>query len=374
MTTHLPSATRRAFLALALAVAASFTAFAQHAGYQITVLPDLVGAVDSYATGLNNHGDVVGVADFDTHTVGYVYHAASGTLTTIGGFGGAETEALGINDSGLVVGYSQTIGGNRQAFIWQSGILTALPTVGGANGYGWAVNNAGLVVGTTQNTTPRDRATTWTAGLATDLGTLGGLFSSAHAVSSAGHVAGVSGNGVNPGERAFRTLGGGPLTDLGNLGGIFTHVWGVNSSGTVVGWGKDSSGDFLAFMSTPGDTLVSLGTLGGSDSDARGINDAGLIVGSSENAALESRAFLYADGQMFDLNTLVSPSFGYVLVSATGINAHGQIVGQAYLASNPGVGFTYLATPIPEPSAAAALLGATALCVVALRRPRRLAP
>jgi probable HAF family extracellular repeat protein len=67
-----------------------------------------------------------------------------------------------------------------------------------------------------------------------------------------------------------------------------------------------------------------LGTLGGPKSVGTGINDDGLIVGTSE-AVGTSHAFLYKNGIMSDLNTLLSSSIS----QATDINKSGQVVGGA---------------------------------------------
>jgi probable HAF family extracellular repeat protein len=73
-----------------------------------------------------------------------------------------------------------------------------------------------------------------------------------------------------------------------------------------------------------------LGTLpGDSFSIAWGINIQGQIVGQSINASGASRAFIWRNGVMTDLNTLIVP--GVVsLVYANDINDSGEIAGGAY--------------------------------------------
>jgi probable HAF family extracellular repeat protein len=68
--------------------------------------------------------------------------------------------------------------------------------------------------------------------------------------------------------------------------------------------------------------MADLGTLGGSSSYATAINDSGQVVGGTGG-----HAFLYDNGKMVDLNTLISSGSGWVLESATAINDSGQIVG-----------------------------------------------
>ena len=70
--------------------------------------------------------------------------------------------------------------------------------------------------------------------------------------------------------------------------------------------------------------MLDLGTLNGGYSYAYEINESGQVVGNSNNIA-----FLYEDGVMYDLNTLVDLPSGWVLRSAEDINENGDIVGTA---------------------------------------------
>src|SRR5262249_45325910 len=69
------------------------------------------------------------------------------TVTDLGVFGGTTSQALGINDAGQVVGWSDTPGGGQHAFLYDGGQLLDLGTFGGHNSKAYAINNAGLVVG-----------------------------------------------------------------------------------------------------------------------------------------------------------------------------------------------------------------------------------
>ena len=93
-----------------------------------------------------------------------------------------------------------------------------------------------------------------------------------------------------------------------------------------------------------------LGTLGGSDSNAYGINDSGEVVGSADTGTA-THAFVYSDGTMVDLNSLIDPNAGWVLTDAFAINDGGLIVGDGI---NPeGKDDAFLLTPVstvPEPN------------------------
>jgi probable HAF family extracellular repeat protein len=77
--------------------------------------------------------------------------------------------------------------------------------------------------------------------------------------------------------------------------------------------------------------MTDLKTLGGYTSFANGINDVDQVVGASQyqkkNATGPRHAFLWQNGTMTDMNTLLPRKSGWVLTNATTINNDGQIVG-----------------------------------------------
>ena len=73
--------------------------------------------------------------------------------------------------------------------------------------------------------------------------------------------------------------------------------------------------------------MQDLGTLGGPESAAWAINDMDDIVGWAHTLDNEPHAFLYSNGQMIDLNSLVCTNSGWTLVEARDINNAGQIAG-----------------------------------------------
>ncbi len=98
-----------------------------------------------------------------------------------------------------------------------------------------------------------------------------------------------------------------------------------------------------------------------------GINDLGQVVGKAAGVSGYDVAFLYTQGQMFDLNTLVSANSGWNLYRANHINNQGTITGWGML---NGQNRAFLLSPVavPEPSSFA-LLGAIGL-MSALRKRR----
>jgi probable HAF family extracellular repeat protein len=82
-----------------------------------------------------------------------------------------------------------------------------------------------------------------------------------------------------------------------------------------------------------GGQVVELGSLGGTQTNPIFINDRGQVVGTSRTATSGAigHAFVWEDGIMLDLNDLIPPDSGWVLMQANCINASGQIVGNGTL-------------------------------------------
>jgi probable HAF family extracellular repeat protein len=126
----------------------------------------------------------------------------------------------------------------------------------------------------------------------------------------------------------------GAITGLGILpGGLYSAAHAINQQGVAVGWsgldfrGPDVANATHAVIYNQG-RIIDLGVLPGDlNSYAQDINSAGWVVGSSEALDEVARAFLYADGQMYDLNDLIKRNSGWTLRGATGLNDRGQIVG-----------------------------------------------
>ena len=129
--------------------------------------------------------------------------------------GGANTCTQWMNDSGIIVGFSDiaTIDpftGLQQirAVLWsKDGNVHDLGTLGGNGSVAWAINNAGQVTGNALNDIPDDfnyngdfgiiggtqtHAFLWHDGVMRDLGTLGGPDSGPYDINERGQVVGLS--------------------------------------------------------------------------------------------------------------------------------------------------------------------------------------
>lgn len=178
-----------------------------------------------------------------------------------------------------------------------------------------------------------------------DIGTLGGTGSRANAVNDFGEFTGWANLAGDDEPHAFLSKPGSPLYDLGTLGGPTSHGWGVNNQIHICGWTEleVNSPVSRGFLWADG-LMKSLGTLGGIYSAAFGLNDLDEVVGASTRATEVQAAFIWRQGQMYDLNTLIPAGSGWFLRAAWAIENDGTIVGEGVRPDGQSRGF--LLTPI----------------------------
>ena len=292
--------------------------------YNITDLGALLGT-NSYAYGINNQGQVVGYWTETNGARAFLYSA--GTVTDLGSLGGTNQYALSINSSGQIVGFASVTNGVR-AFLYKNGALTNLGAMGGLNSYAYGINDSGQIVGFI-DTTNGARAYFYENGNSTNLGTLGGADSYAYGVNNSNLVVGSSMT-ASTATHAFLWQNGG-LTNLNalistNAGWVLNDARGINNAGKIVGWGVTNNQE-QAFLFNGGQ-VTKIGTLpGATNSFAFGINNSNQVVGASTLSNSTSRAFVWANGTLTDLNSLLPAGFNWDIREARGVNDKGQIVG-----------------------------------------------
>lgn len=277
------------------------------------------------AYGLNKDALVVGAAGDAWTSLAFQTAFGQGPqwlagLDTAGG-----DAALGVHDDGWSVG-SSPWEFSRKPVQFTAGIATQLlPDT--PYGEATAVNRHGVIAGYMYDAGFVLRAAVWSPG--SDAQLLGGQTAWAFAISDGGVVTGQVMPAPGTGA-AFRWEPGVGFEALPTLGGTSAIGRGINNLGDVVGESYRENGfsRIAAWWKPSDDEVVDLGTLGGPESSATDVNNHGQIVGWSLNAGGERRAFLYTNGVMVDLNTLLEPESGWVLLSANAINDAGQIAGE----------------------------------------------
>jgi probable HAF family extracellular repeat protein len=336
-----------------------------------------LGGSASGAAAINEMGWVAGDSNLKGDKAEHAELWAYGLDVNLGTLGGPNSAVLwpGLNNRGEIVGVSDTskkdplgeiwscgafflpshAGHTCVGFLWRDNKMTALPTLGGNNGFATAINDRGEIVGWAENKTHdptcvspqvlQFEAVIWgpKKGQIMQLSPFGNdPDGAATGINDQGQVVGISGicqNAVGnlSAKHALLWVNGVP-TDLGNLGGVAWNTpMAINNRGQVVGF-SDRQGDkngnnpnFHAFLWTKEKGIQDLGTLRGDRlSEALGINNKGQIVGVSYAAGFTNpRAFIWENGKITDLNSLVSSDSGLTLQVAQEINDSGVIVGQA---------------------------------------------
>ncbi len=376
--------------------------------YQVIDLGNPLGGVLSQGTSNNQPGQVLG---FSTYPSTFIMHAElwqDNTAVDLGTLGGPNSAVAwpNRNDHGVIVGISETAetqplgekwscylavffypdGHVCRGFVWQDGVMTELPTLGGDNGFATGVNNRDQIVGWAENTNHdptcgeytnnnqvlQFEAVIWTRQKgqyqASELPPYtGDLDGAATAINQRGQVVGISGicDGAIGGATAEHMVmwrDGRVVRELPTLGGAYWNTpMDINNRGNVAGF-SDLPGDgptisganFHAFywsrkpFNCNGNQITGtcdLGVLtGDAVSEALGVNDRGQVVGVSYPSG---HAFIWQDGRMTDLNTLLVTGTTLVLTDAQDINDRGEITGQAY---DPSTGTTVAFKAIPTDS------------------------
>jgi probable HAF family extracellular repeat protein len=265
------------------------------------------------------------------------------------------SRSLGINNSGMVVGRFYNYNADtekeedRQAFIW-SKIKGAslLPSLNGDSS-AWGVNDAGLVSGYSYNQEEYKRAVRWDSNDETivDIGVLtpsqgtGGNESDGYDLNNLGQVVGLADildyyvDGTFVIFHAFLYDDATGIQDLGTFTTAvpeyqngYSIAYDINTHGQVVGIANNSSWAFLPFIYDETNGMQALTR----DSNylsgewyAVVINDSGLIGGHVIATTNQSLPFYWPDSSVDPIQITMPSGFPYGEIY--GINESGQMVG-----------------------------------------------
>lgn len=298
--------------------------------YGVTDL-GLLGAGD--ARDINDSGVVVG-----TTTPGHAYayvdldgdlFADAGELVDLGALGGQfdASKAYGVSSAGQVAGWSRSNADVNHAIKWSGGLVDLDPdeVEDFDPYYAYAINASGVAVGRGGY---GPWPVLWTGGGKGELWDPVGNTGSANDINDSSQIVGWRNYLGQSGRFAFLYKAGSTI-NLGQLGGDvqWAEATAISNFGYIVGWSNTTSGETHAFLRLPSGTMLDLGTLGGNYSAAYGVNDRGQVVGVARNQFDQDKAFLYTNGQMLDLNTLIGPSGEWTMEIPYAINNRGQIAG-----------------------------------------------
>jgi probable HAF family extracellular repeat protein len=285
-----------------------------------------------------------------------------GKITNLGTLpgGGYQSAAVSVNNRGEAVGvatnlvpdansllqYNPNIWGipypyQLRAFIWDhKNGMQDLGTLGtGTDAEAIAINERGQVIGDSYTSSAPGFCDGVTIGAfiwerkhgMVDLGNLGGTCTSPADLNDRGQVVGSSVVTGDAYPRAFLWEHG-SLRDLGgSLGGHSTGGNAINERGEAVGFANlpgDATGHATLWKHVG--EMIDLGTVGSDPcSTAIGVNDGEQVVGDSSPSDCAnfntSRGFLWENGSITDLNTLIPPTSPLYVIYAYTINNRGEI-------------------------------------------------
>jgi probable HAF family extracellular repeat protein len=221
---------------------------------------------------------IVGEFNDSSRIHGFVF--SNGNFTTLDPPGSLLTEALGINDTGQIVGVASRVGG----FLYSGGSFTPLNVPGAFSTYPGDINDAGEIAGSFINTTGTPQHGFLFSGENfTTLDPPGSIATGVTGINNAGQIVGYFDSAS--GRHGF-VFSEGNFTTLDPPGSVFTMLLGINNAGEIVGIFADnffdpvqgfvfSKGSFTTFPKVPGSSY----------SGPQGINDKGEIVGFFDDAS-----------------------------------------------------------------------------------------
>jgi probable HAF family extracellular repeat protein len=287
------------------------------------------GGYQSVATAMNSSGQVVGAA-----------------LNTIPDSNSMQQAPIGPGAFWLWGGITPPYLYQMRAFLWdkQDGMQDLGTLPGGTDAQAIMINESGQVIGFSYSASTQPGACfalatssfVWEKGKGmTDLGSFGGTCTLASAINNRGQVVG---EGLRAGDQSAPAFlwEKGLIRELGgSLGGDASGAFAINDLGEAVGFGNlPGNNTFHATLWKNVNSITDLGAIGSDQcSFAGAINASGQIVGSSlSNCNGDTgivRAILYDDGSLFDLDALIPADSTLSLQYAHAINDRGEITGTA---------------------------------------------
>jgi probable HAF family extracellular repeat protein len=230
-----------------------------------------LGGPSATAGDINDAGQIAGSSEtFDSLPTYQTWHAFrwdNGTMTDLGTTGGHDSHGGSINSSGVIVGRSMICWfdpkypgqpcfpvGNEYAARWIGNTGTDLGGLGGADSEAYGINASGVIAGQANLPSGQQnrRATCWINGQALNLGSLGGTGFNSWALDISDHnvITGFSDTLDNLHHHSFLyDLAVGAMIDIGAPPGhADSEAWAINNAGHVVG----QTGSEIVFGGTDG--------------------------------------------------------------------------------------------------------------------------
>jgi probable HAF family extracellular repeat protein len=308
---------------------------ALNSNYQVVDLTAGLPYPDAY--GLNYHDQICGDTTADGSSF-YSFIERTPGNPTPGDPNDAQSASLyALNDAGVAVGAFLDAKGARRAYSCdQNNQTTDLsPIIGQPESWAADINNGGVIVGGVRHSSdwndPFTRAFIYEPGAANPVRILEGFPNYpncyASAINSEGQVVGTCFDNEQMNYKPF-LFSGGKVTDFSGQPGFAMDI---NDNGDIACTTEDfwtnqsSSGPFL-WANNKVNWLPTTGV-------PSAINNADLVVGSSMLPNGSQYGYLYQNGVVYDLNTLVWVDYQLSplrIVNAWDINERGHIIAGAF--------------------------------------------
>jgi hypothetical protein len=223
------------------------------------------GAVSSMVTGINSLGDTTGIyTDAAGNTHGFVN--VGGTFTTVDNPASTVfNQSLGINTARTTVGYfapTQAGTTGQVAYSQSHGAFTNINALlpSNANSQAVGINDLGRIVGFYQPTSLTSIGFLDVGGVISTIDPFSSLFTQALGINAAGDIVGfyVDGLGVQHGY----VDEDGTFISFDPAGSTNTTINGINDLGQIVGFFSDPNGNTVGFVGDPLPEPMSLTLLG----------------------------------------------------------------------------------------------------------------
>jgi probable HAF family extracellular repeat protein len=313
--------------------------------YTVTDLGTLSGNKVSTAYALNNSGEAAGTSSTPTADIATMFSA--GKATSVDTLGADVSVATAINGLGGIAGYNIFYSGpisGFQAFLYSSGSMKNLnsPSLFHYGTMALGINNSGQVVGTGYFSSSQFHAFLYSGGKMTDLGPPGSYQASAAAINNSGQI--VGSYYLTSGATGTFIYSKGKMTKLPvPAGSSAVGAFAINDNGEIAGALYSTSGAPPHAASYSNGVWTDLGAITGAISNlAQGINIAGQVVGTAFFSPTQYEPpkpgkhvpFIHSGGGLVDLNTLIPSGGVFTLTDAVGINDSGQILCNATTAGS----------------------------------------
>lgn len=301
--------------------------------YTVTPLALAANAKYSAVNALNNNGQAAGWSDTGPQdNIRHAFFYSGGTMTDLGTFGGSSSNAYALNNLGQVVGQAYFADNTSHAFLSSNGgalqDLTPNTDFGAARG----INDSGQICGAFDNTGGYWHAFLYSGGTLTDLEpNVTNRRTDASGINSSGQIYGTAFNSSGP--TGYGSYGifysNGTIANIEPPPQHVSDVFnGMNNLGQVVGELEESNGYYYPALYNGGSgSLVNMNSGGG---NATAINDNGQVIGYLVNHSNgQETGFLYSGGNYTYLYAFGVGANGDNRNEPYALNMTGQVGGRA---------------------------------------------